>query len=198
MVKIMTQRKHSNFVGKRKLGAEHLAVVIKMLGAWCTLQEVVDYLQEKYNINITASAVSNYRNTHAEEIKKAEQDFMSTIEALPIAHKVYRIKLRQNLIFDIMGDPSKDFANNKLWLEGSNAAGVMIRRRGNHGIVNNLLDSVQDELEPRRGAPTNPSGEQDSIREAAEAFAATMAKVTEIQENIRLTSAGWETDERPA
>jgi hypothetical protein len=174
---------HSN-----KLSAEHKAVVIKLLGSFETPSKVAAYIFEKYNIGVSVQNVSAYANRYPDEIKSVREKFLSDMELLPIVSKGYRIKIRQNLVFDIMGNPNKDFADDKLWLEEANTAGVVIRRRGNHSIVNDLLDSVRDELEPRRVALTNPNGDQDSIREAAEVLAATMAKVTEINENIKLTS----------
>jgi hypothetical protein len=173
---------------KSKLSAEHKAVVINLLGAFETPTNIAAYLLEKYNIKVSAQNIGAYAERYPDEIKLAREKILNELDLLPTTNKICRIKLRQDLVFDIMGHPNKNYADDKLWLEEANTAGVMVRKRGNHSIVNDLLDSIQAELEPRKMALTDPTGKQDLIREREEILAKAMAKVTELNENSKHTS----------
>jgi hypothetical protein len=55
-----------------------------------------------------------------------------------------------------------------------------------HLVLKDLVMAVQDILEPRKMALTDPTGKFDSIRESEKIAQETMAMVTEINENIAL------------
>ena len=73
---------------------------------------------------------------------------MNIAEIEPFADKANRVKQRGDLI--------RDIEEKGLWYTIVTKFGE--HKKGNHGAINDLLDSIHRELEPFKIAPTDPSG----------------------------------------
>jgi hypothetical protein len=135
---------------ENKLTEAHKQVIIRMLGAYYNFKDVRDHLKQEYGIEISDANVSYYKKHRRQEIREARQNFLRDIEVLPVSDKAYRIKLRQDLIKDAMAN---------LWLDVLDKDGNVLHQRGNHAVINKILDSIQSELEPKKIAQTDPTGE---------------------------------------
>jgi hypothetical protein len=121
-----------------------------MLAGFISNEEIIQYFKSEYDISLTSAAITYYKNNYEDDIVKARGKLMEKVLSIPIANKFYRIKLRQQLIRNIIDEG--------LWCEIETKHGS--HKKGNHGAVNTILDSVQTEMEPKKFSMTDPSGEK--------------------------------------
>ena len=148
---------------KPKLNDYQKNLIIKLLGAYFTVQETVDVLRDKYEVELTYQAVYWYWRNRNDEILTARKSFDSKIDVIPIANKVNRLKERQVLIDDLKKNLWSEisvFRDGKLMLDDKGAA-ISVRVQPKHESVNKNLDSAQKELEPSKVALTDPTGENE-------------------------------------
>jgi len=142
---------------QKKLNAQHKAILIGMIAAYYENREIIQYFRDEYGISLAGSSVHHYR-THskwAEAIWEARKDFRKTVGILPVSQKAYRIRVRQQLIYDLLKE-------DHLWCTEITKYGV--KYRGNHHNINKILDSIREELEPRSSIEINKmksEGEED-------------------------------------
>lgn len=144
----MTGKKNT----KNKLDSNSKAIIINMLAAYYSNKEIVDYFKEELGLKITSANVSFYRKHKKKEIQIARVEFHKTVECLPVAQKVYRIQLRQKLIDDLL-------KNDRLWSIEKTKYGH--RYKSNHLVINKILDSVREEMEPKKLAVADSTGKKD-------------------------------------
>jgi len=140
---------------KNKLDAEHKELIVKMLAAYYAPKEIIKYLNDNYGIKIDPSNVTYYKNNKREDIREARKNFLNDLEILPVSDKAHRILERQNLIKDL---------KKRLWNPIYSAkTGEIIKYEGVHHIINKILDSVQNELEPIKHSLTDIKGKEDLL-----------------------------------
>jgi len=148
---------------ENKLTGEHKAILIQLLADFYGNDEVIKYFKREFNIKMSSGNVSFYRKTHESDIIQQRESLNKRLLAIPIANKFYRIEQRQKLVDDL-------FKN--LWLEDVKMKGnqiaydkdgnpKMVKIKGNHNVINKLLDSIQKELEPNKLSLTDPSGDKN-------------------------------------
>ena len=186
--------------GKKKLSPEEVAIVIKMLASFHSNQQVLDYLQEKYDHRFSSAAITHYRNNYQKEIEDCRKDFLKLVEVVPLIDKTARIVMRQKMIYNLAGaiDNDVDAEPKRLWLEEFSAkTGMKIKEHGNHAVVNQLLDSIQAEVEPRRMSLTDPDGKGDQMEKLLNHLAVRDRKAEEMV-NLSLTLLKKRPESEPA
>ncbi len=147
----------ANNKNKKKLKPEHKAIIIKMLGAFYKSKEIIDYLKKDYGVKITLANVNYYKNHKRDDIREARKIFLKDIEILPVSDKAYRILIRQKLVDELIKEKN-------LWSKHySVTTGNVTYQTPNHLIVNKILDSVRDELEPKGSSPTDSNEKEDLL-----------------------------------
>jgi len=148
---------------KPKLNDYQKNLIIKLLGAYFTVQETVDILRDKYEIKLTYQAVYWYWRNRNDEILAARKDFNLKIDVIPITNKINRLKERQVLVDDLKKNLWSEVAvyrDGKLMLDKKGDP-ISIKISPKHESINKLLDSAQKELEPSKVALTDPTGENE-------------------------------------
>lgn len=146
----------ANKKNKKKLKSEHKAIIIKMLGAYYTSKEIIDYLKKDYGVEISLANINYYKNHKKEDIREARKNFLKDIEVLPVADKAHRILLRQKLVDELIKEDN-------LWGKHYSGTGNITHKTANHLIVNKILDSVRDELESKGSTPSDTNEKNDLI-----------------------------------
>jgi hypothetical protein len=144
MLKKTTKIAKNNY----KLNGTQKALVIQMLADFKGNNEIIEYFKSEYDIDLTSAAITHYKHKNENDIIEVRKNLSERILAIPIANKIFRVELRQKLVADIM--------DKGLWYTITNKYGE--HKKGNHGAVNEILDSVKSELEPDKLALTDPSG----------------------------------------
>lgn len=135
---------------KFKLDGEHKEYVINKLALHCGVTEIAESLKEEFGIDITPPGIAYYKREWEKEWRKQREYFNKHIaEIEPFADKSLRVQKRGDLIRNIV--------DKGLWYTIKTAFGE--HNKGNHGAINDLLDSIHKELEPNKHAWTDPSGE---------------------------------------
>lgn len=149
-----------NYDIRPKLKGAQKDVLIQMLADFASNKEILAYFNEEYKISLTSGSITHYRKTKEKEIIKIRKKLGDRMLAIPIANKFKRIELREHLIADILAHKKKgsDETESRLWYTVKNRYGA--HRKGNHAIINDLLDSIRAELEPKKFAMTDPDGNQ--------------------------------------
>ncbi len=145
-----------------KLKGEHKAILIQLLADFCGNDEVIEYFKREFNIEMSSGNVSFYRKTHEKDIIQQRESLNKRMLAIPIANKFYRIEQRQKLMDDLFENlwfEDVKMKNNQIVYK-ANGIAERFKLKGNHNIINNLLDSTQKELEPQKIAPTTPDGNE--------------------------------------
>jgi hypothetical protein len=163
----------------KKLNGAQKSFVLKMLGERARVADVVRALKREFGVTVDHSNITYHAKQNVEEIAERRKQFDADVEKnFPVANKAKRIEYIQNAIDDlVVPDESGD---NKLWVPVYGGAKSM------HLVLKDLVMAVQDILEPRKMALTDPTGKFDSIQESEKIAQETMAMVTEINENIAL------------
>jgi len=142
---------------KPKLSERHKQVLIDMLAGGFDNHEILDFILSEYGIKIASSNVTYYRRHRWEDIQKAREKFRDRMfEITPFASKIARIAERQRLI--------KNIKKEGLWLDHVDVKGKIKHQKGNHGVINNLLDSIKDEMEPKRSLLVGSEGDDKEWR----------------------------------
>lgn len=152
---------NTNQTGVNKLSGTHKDILIQLLADFYGNDEVIEYFKQEHNITMASGNVSFYRKNHEKDIIKKRKSFNKRLLAIPIANKFYRLEERQKLLDDL---------KNNLWCEvvkmkdgqvvlDEKGNQTVFRLKGNHGIANQIMDSVQKETEPQKLSLTDPSGE---------------------------------------
>ena len=148
---------------KPKLNDYQKNLVIKLLGAYFTVQETVDILKDKYEISLTYQGVYWYWQKRNNEILASRKDFDSKIDVIPITDKINRLKERQMLVDDLKKHLWSEVAvyrDGKLMLDKKGEP-IAVRVSPKHESINKILDSAQKELEPSKIALTDPTGKNE-------------------------------------
>lgn len=133
-----------------KLSDHQKQVVIRMLGAYCSPREIKEYLQSEYEVTLNDSTITFYKKQRRKEILKAREGFLNDIEVLPVSDKAYRIKQRQDLVNDLRANLWAEVAvirDGKLMLD-KNGKPKKVKTSPQHFLINKILDSIQNELDP--------------------------------------------------
>ena len=114
-----------------------------MLAAFEEPSNIKKHLQEEHGIEIHINNVYWYAENKKDEIEEERDRVRHDLMAIPIANKFYRLQLRQRLVDDIF--------NKGLWaimgtveVEGRK----LPRLKGNHNLINQVLNAVREEMEP--------------------------------------------------
>ncbi|RPJ05543.1 MAG: DUF2280 domain-containing protein [Spirochaetaceae bacterium] len=163
----------------QKLNGIQKSFVLNMLGERERVTDVVRALKREFGVTVIHQDISYHAKQNAEDIIARRKQFDADVEEkFPVANKAKRIEYLQNAIDDIV--VLDESGVNKLWVPVYGGAKPM------HLVLKDLVMAVQDILEPRKMALTDPTGKFDSIRESEKIAQETMAMVTEINENIAL------------
>lgn len=134
---------------KFKLDGEHKQFVINKLAMHCGQTEIVEAIKKEYDVVISVQGIDYYKKKYETEWREQRAYFnLNIAEIEPFADKANRVKARGDLI--------RDIEEKGLWYTVFGKFGDY--DKGNHGAINDLLDSIHKELEPFKIAPTDPSG----------------------------------------
>ncbi len=138
---------------KFKLKGEHKDFIISKLALHCGQTEIAAAVKDEFGIDMSKQNVDYYKRKYEKEWRKKRDYFNKHIaEIEPFADKSLRVQQRGDLIRDIV--------DKGLWYTVFGKFGDY--EKGNHGAINDLLDSINKELEPRKLALTDPSGEREA------------------------------------
>ena len=154
---------NTNEIGANKLSCKQKDILIQLLADFYGNDEAIEYFKREYNIKMTSGNISFYRKTHEDKIIETRKKLGDRLLAIPIANKFYRLEERQKLLDDL---------KKHLWYEDIKMKGnqiaydkdnnpIVLKIKGNHGVANQIMDSVQKETEPFKIAPTDPTGENE-------------------------------------
>lgn len=143
----------NNIPKKFKLAGIHKEFIINKLALHCGTTEIAESLKTEFDIDITPQGIDYYKQNYEDEWRKRREYLNKHIaEVEPFADKVKRVQERGDLI--------RDIEDEGLWCIVPGKFGEY--KKGNHGAINALLDSIQKELEPQKIAQTDPSGEKEA------------------------------------
>jgi len=162
-------------IHQKKLSGPDKQLMINMIAAFFENQDIVDHFQEEYGIKITGQNVSYYRKNKKPEIIEARKKFQEAIVYIPVAQKTWRLRVRQRIIDNLLKDEN-------LWKKEPVKDGV--KYKGAHNVINNILDSAREELEPRKVSLTDPTGEKDMAVKMVEAIV-EKAKISAMEYNVK-------------
>lgn len=135
---------------KFKLEGIHKEFILNKLALHCGQTEIVEAIKEEFGIEISVQGIDYYKREYEEEWRKKRDYFNKHIaEIEPFADKSLRVQKRGELI--------RNIEEKGLWYTIFGKFGDY--EKGNHGAINDLLDSIHKELEPNKVAWTDPSGE---------------------------------------
>ena len=135
---------------KYKLSGEHKEFILNKLALHCGQTEIVKAIKANFNIDICVQGVDYYKREYEKEWREKRDYFNKHIaEIEPFADKSLRVQKRGDLIRDII--------DKGLWYTVFGKFGD--HEKGNHGAINDLLDSIKKEIEPFKIAQTNPDGD---------------------------------------
>lgn len=141
---------------RHKLSDLHKEIIINMLAAFFEGHEIRKHLKEQFGVTVKAPTITYYKRQYVDEILEARREYNRFLGVTPIANKTNRIRIRQNLVDDLLQEGN-------LWCHEQTKFGM--KKKGNHNHVNKILDSVQNELEPNKIAVTDPGGESSKLDE---------------------------------
>lgn len=146
-----------------KLTERQKSIVISLLGAYFSRNEVVAIFKEEYDIELSYQAVDWYWHNKQDEIKAKREKFDDENEPLPITKKKYRLSVRQKLVNDLIKHLwyEKPLMQRGMPVADDDGNAIVLKLFGNHDAINKILDSAQKELEPSKIALTDPSGEHE-------------------------------------
>ena len=173
-----------NKTHQKKLSGADKQLMINMIGGFFENQEIVDHFQEEYGIKITGQNVSYYRKHKKPEIREARKKFQESIVYLPVAQKTWRLRVRQYLIDNLLKDENLWCKEYGLEKKGDDITLKLLRKKGNHNHINNILESAQEELEPKRLAFTDITGKKDIVDKFEEALQRGIESAEEAQKRI--------------
>lgn len=147
-----------NYDIRPKLNGAQKQLLIQMLADFASNKDILAYFNDEYKISLSSGTITHYRKTKEKEIIEIRKMLGDRMLAIPLANKFKRIELREQLIRDILAHTTKgsDKVESRLWHTIKNKYGSY--KKGNHGAVNDLLDSIKAELEPKKFAMTDPEG----------------------------------------
>lgn len=148
-----------------KLTEEHKQVIKQMLATFEPVNDIVDYLKDEYDVDVSSRLIYYYSKEHHKDIEKIRLELNIKFEAIPIANKFNRIQTRQGLVDDLLAN---------LWYEDTKG-----KQKGNHTAINQLLDSTQKELEPFKIAQTDSEGHDVTDEERFERIMALLDRARE-------------------
>lgn len=139
-----------NKLTANKLEQKHKHEVIQMLATFQKPKDIVEYLKARYDISVTERNIYFYLENRVDDIETERDRIRRDLRAIPIANLFYRLKERQALIDDL---------KEHLWIEvylnrdgraitGEDGNPKLLKKQGNHSVINQLLDSVAKELGP--------------------------------------------------
>lgn len=142
----MTQRKNT----ANKLSQKHKHEIIQMLAAFEKPKTIVEHLKAHHGIRVTERNIYFYLESRDEDIESERERIRHDLRAIPIVNLFYRLMERQRLLDDL---------KNHLWIEvpltrndkaiiDENGNPKIVKKRGNHSVINQLLDSAAKELQP--------------------------------------------------
>lgn len=146
---------------KYKLNGEHKEFVINKLALHCGVTEIAEALKSEFGVDVTPQNIAFYKKNYETEWRKQREYFnLNIAEIEPFADKANRVLQRGELIRDLMKHlwlEDVKIKNNVILRDGDNKI-ELFKLKGNHDVINKLLDSIHKELEPDKLALTDPSG----------------------------------------
>ena len=104
--------------------------VIQQLASWKNPPQIIKFLKEHHNIDVTYQAIQYYRDNYASKIAAYRERIRQDLLTIPIANLSYRLKKRQELVDMILDNAETD--------------GKMTRE--DVKTLNSLLDSAAKDL----------------------------------------------------
>lgn len=156
----MNKSKH---ITEHKLKAEHKTILIQLLAGFYGNDEAIEYLKNEFGIQVTSGNISFYRKQHEDDIIQQRMALNEKLLAIPIANKFYRLEERQKLLDDLKAHMWYEVFKMKDGQVVLDEKGnqTVLKLKGNHGVANQIMDSVKSELEPNKLALTNPDGTEE-------------------------------------
>ena len=161
--------------GSCKMGPELKRLLIQLSAFWYTATQIRKYIEDQFNIkDLTMSSIHEFCRRHKKEIQEVREKLITDMLAIPIANTFKRMEVLQTLVDDIFRlrpirfsavDEKGNFhqvteMRDRLWMEEPNAYGTKLR--GNHDVLNKLLNAARDEMKqiaPSLRDPEKPGGD---------------------------------------
>ncbi len=133
-----------------KLEQKHKHEVIQMLAAFQKPKDIVEHLKALYDISVTERNIYFYLENRVEDIEAERERIRRDIRAIPIANLFYRLRERQSLIDDLKEHLWIDVYLNRTGkvITDKDGSPKLLKKQGNHSVINQLLDSTAKELGP--------------------------------------------------
>jgi hypothetical protein len=141
-----------------KLETKHKFEVIQMLAAFEKPKTIVEHLKATHGIVVTERNVYYYLENRSEDIEIERERLRADLLSIPIANGFIRLRIRQKLIEDLVENLwfKVPVTRNGTAIAGADGIPKVMKLRGNHGLINSILDSIFRELD---GQPPPPPGE---------------------------------------
>ena len=135
-----------------KLKPQHKELIFQYFAVNETATNIVKILQTKYSISVGITAVCYYRDRYPERIVEYQESLKRDFTVIPSANKYWRIYTRHKLILDLLDHLwcEVPIHNKKTGAIIYDDDGEIVYQRllkGNHSVINQLLDSQAKELE---------------------------------------------------
>ena len=139
----------SQDIGKKKL-KDHKSKVLMLLADFKGPTEIVDYFKSTHNIEVTLASITHYSNNYEDEIILLRETMMDRVLSIPIASKYYRIKLRQEMADDLIGNlwAEEPLVKRNAIIRDDENNIIMVKTKSYHTELNKILDSSKAEMEP--------------------------------------------------
>lgn len=130
-----------------KLKAQHKRDIVNMLAMFESAPDIVQYLKDEYGVEVSERAVRYYNHKRQAEIRELRLQFSLELQTIPVANKFARIQIRQNLVNNLLRhlwlDDPKIYEGKIVTDDDGNP---VIVKKGNHDVINKILDSISKEL----------------------------------------------------
>lgn len=150
MEKIVAKRKRD--FSKNKLKPEHKDLILQYFAVNETPVNIQNILQSKHSISLRVHAITYYRDKYPEKIAAYQEKLKRDFSVIPSANKYWRIYTRHKLILDLLDHlwvevPVMNTKTGYIVLDKDGKIVFKTLLKGNHAVVNTLLDSQAKELE---------------------------------------------------
>ena len=148
----IVEKKKVSDKGKKKLSPQQKDLIFQYLACGETPSRLSRIFQHKYAVSIKPHAITYYITKYPEKINEYKEILKKNVFIIPSANKYVRLYIRETLIMDLRDNLWCEVPvhNKKTGEVQYDKQGNIIYQRllkGNHGVINPLLDSQAKEME---------------------------------------------------
>jgi len=120
-------------MSRKYVTKEMRSFIIKHFAGFEKPKVVCELVHAEFGVEVTRSNVYKIKATHQDSIFRERKRLADQLQDIPIANLFYRLKERQKMVDDIK--------EKGLWYKDKDGI-----KKGNHAIINKILDSCSEEF----------------------------------------------------